>query len=756
MTAPNGLPDSAASDDSTVVVPGAAFKVMAAAAAARSGAATGGGAAGPVSPAVAPPVAASAAPVTPVAPPVASTPPAPAAPSGKPITRRFESPIINEPVDDDDDDDSEFAATHFDPSLQAEAEAAFRAATLPGGPLMPAVPVARSGAPSPQADMPVRQVGRYEIRERLGRGGMASVFKAHDPGIGRDVAIKFLHASLCEDEEYRARFLREARASGGLSHPNIVTVHDVGEIDGRPYMAMELLDGESLADVLEPGKPLPIRDVVVMAIQLARALDYSHKRGIVHRDIKPGNIARSKGTLDIKVMDFGIAHMESSKGEQRTRVGDVLGTPQYMSPEQINGEKIDGRADLFSVGIVMYQMLTGQRPFTGDSVVNLALKIAKEEPTPLNKLRPNIPASLRRVVDRCLAKAPDDRFPSGAELADALTRVLSEIDEESQAVDRPRIIPLRVKWTAMMAAIVALVMAITCTIILDRQYSAMMQQVADSGAALTRFIAVQNATPALAEDWVTVDVLLAEMMKTRDFQSLTLSDKDNIVRASSNADAVGKAYQTPSGEVLGELGGVKRTRYLVGREPVLGFETAITYNDKVVGHVALGLPERPLESVARLSRTLMAILALVTVLAVAIAMYVVGNWFSRPIKLMNEALGEIARGRYAFRIREQRKDEFGLLYAAFDQMAQALQDRQALTAGQSKPETIRTTAALAAAAAKGKSGPSSSGTASGSSSGASSGSKESGRGSASSKPATLIKTDRSSGSSQDPSNGRNR
>jgi len=665
------------------------------------------------------------------------------------MTRRFQSPIINEPVEDDDDD-SEFAATHFDPSLQAEAEAAFRAATLPGGPLIPPVPVVRGGAPSPQADMPVRQVGRYEIRERLGRGGMASVFKAHDPGIGRDVAIKFLHASLCEDEEYRARFLREARASGGLSHPNIVTVHDVGEIDGRPYMAMELLDGESLADVLEPGKPLPIRDVVVMSIQLARALDYSHKRGIVHRDIKPGNIARSKGTLDIKVMDFGIAHMESSKGEQRTRVGDVLGTPQYMSPEQINGEKIDGRADLFSGGIVMYQMLTGQRPFTGDSVVNLALKIAKEEPTPLSKLRPNMPASLRRAVERCLAKAPDDRFATGADLADALTKVLAEIDEESQAVDRPRIIPLRVKWTAMMAAIVAIVMAVTCTIILDRQYGAMMQQVADSGAALTRFIAVQNATPALAEDWVTVDVLLAEMMKTRDFQSLTLSDKDNIVRASSNADTVGKPYQTPAGEVLGELGGVKRTRYLVGREPVLGFESTITYNDKVVGHVALGLPERPLEGVARLSRTLMAALAVVTVLAVAIAMYVVGNWFSRPIKLMNEALGEIARGRYGFRIREQRKDEFGLLYATFDQMAQALQDRQALTAGQSKPETIRTTAALAAAAAKGKAS-------SGSSSSAQSpSSREGSRGSASSRPATSIRTDRSSGAPQDPSNGRRR
>ena len=589
---------------------------------------------------------------------------------------------------DDDNPASEFAETVLDPDAVA-AVAALRAmpeqepgrrpstGTLPGGALA-------AGRAAASAEAPLRQVGRYQILDRIGRGGMASVFKAHDPGIGRDVAIKFLHASLCEDEEYRSRFLREARASGGLSHPNIVTVHDVGEIDGRPYMAMELLDGEPLADILEPGQPLPIRDTVVMAIQLARALDYAHKRGIVHRDIKPGNIARVRGTLDIKVMDFGIAHMESTKGEQRTRVGDVLGTPQYMSPEQMNGEKIDGRADLFSAGIVMYQMLTGQRPFTGDSVVSLALKIAKEDPTPLNKLRPGIPASLRRVVDRCLAKAPEHRFQTGTELADALIKVLGDIDEEARVKGGPKLIPLRVKWAAMMAGIVAVVMAVTGSLIVQRQNEALMQQVADYGSALARFIAAQNATAALGEDWVAVDVSLQEIMKTRDFSSVTVVDRAGVVAASSQTDAVGKPYQAPTAEALGEQGGIKRTRYHVGESPVLGFEVPITFQDKQVGRVALGLPERPLESVARLSRTLMAVLAVVTVLAVAIAMFFVANWFSRPIKLVVEALDEIGRGRVDFRIREQRKDEFGLLYAAFDRMAQALQDKQALAASAAK------------------------------------------------------------------------
>jgi len=311
--------------------------------------------------------------------------------------------------------------------------------SLPG--LAPQVTETLPGGTEPGAPL-VRQVGRYQIGERLGRGGMATVFRAHDPQIGRDVAIKFLHATLCEDEEYHARFLREARAAGGLSHPNIVTVHDVGEIDGRPYMAMEVLDGLPLSDEMANGKPLPVRDVVIMGIQLARALSYAHSRGIVHRDIKPGNLMRVKGTRTIKVTDFGIAHMESAGSEHRTRVGDILGTPQYMSPEQAQGEKLDGRSDLFSTGILLYQMLTGQRPFLGDSLVALAMKIAKDEPIPIEKLRPDLPASLRRIVERCLAKSPDRRFQTGDELSDALGRVLADLDEGERKKNKPRMVPL--------------------------------------------------------------------------------------------------------------------------------------------------------------------------------------------------------------------------------------------------------------------------------------------------------------------------
>ena len=548
-------------------------------------------------------------------------------------------------------------------------------------------------------DPEAKQVGRYLVLERLGRGGMATVFRARDPGIGRDVALKFLHASLCEDDEYRGRFLREARAAGGLSHPNIVTVHDVGEIEGRPYMAMELLSGKPLGDLLVAGKQLPIRDVVIMGMQLARALDYSHSRGIVHRDIKPGNIALLEGTNTIKVMDFGIAHMDGGGvAEQHTRVGDVIGTPQYMSPEQTRGEKLDGRSDLFSAGIVLYQMVAGQRPFQGGSVVATAMKIAQEQPPGLDKLRPDVPASLRRIVERCLAKAPDQRFQTGRELSEALGRVLVQLDEADRQKEQPRIVPLRVKWAGTMGLIVALVMALVASVITQRQYAAMMGQVSDNGAALARFIAAQNAEAALSgEQWPVVDANVHRIMDTGDFQSITIVDRQGIVRAASNAALVDHPFSTPATETLKKIDDVVSTRYQADGEPVLGFEAPIVYANDRFGRVLVGLKEAPLLRVVHLSIILMAVLVLVTVAAVAIAMYFVADWFSRPIKTVREAIDEVALGHLDHRIDEARNDEFGQLYGAFDRMAQAVQDARS---GVSLPMTTLSKAMASPAIAK--------------------------------------------------------
>lgn len=596
-----------------------------------------------------------------------------------------------------EDDETTRVITHSSASLKTSplnaAAAVASADTLPAA--APGSESARRTAPAASPAAP-RQVGRYQITERIGRGGMASVYRAHDPGIDRTIAIKFLHAAYCEEEEYRARFLREARAAGMLSHPNIVTVHDVGEIEGRPYMAMELIEGEPMNELMSRLGPMPIRDTLVIGLQLAKALDYAHGKGIVHRDIKPSNIMVLKGSSTVKVTDFGIAHVATgASSTHQTRVGDVLGTPQYMSPEQTKGSKVDGRSDLFSVGIILYQMLSGAAPFQGDSIVALAMKIATEEPTPIEKLRTDLPLGVRRIVERCLAKQPERRFQTGQELAAEISKAMRSIEDEAREKEKPRILPLRLKWALMMGAIVFAVMAVTGTVVNRQQTAAMMGQVTDYGASLSRFIAAQNAVSALADEWVAVEVSVGEVMKTRDFTSVSVVDRAGVVRASSDAASVGQPYKARSGELLGtRAGGVSVTRVLDDNDNVLVFEAPMTFQGKAVGRVALGVPEKPLAQVARLSLTLMIVLVIVTVLAVAVAMYFVANWFARPIKLVGDSMREIAQGRFEHRIREERTDEFGQLYKGFDAMAQALQERYVPTQD-TAAETQRVAASFA-------------------------------------------------------------
>ncbi len=533
-----------------------------------------------------------------------------------------------------------------------------------------------------------QQVGRYQILERIGRGAMATVYKAYDPEINRTLALKFLQPDLCVDEEHRSRFVREAKAAGGLSHPNIVTVFDVGEIQGRPYIAMELLDGTPLSEIMRPGAGMPIRDVVEIGIQLARALDYAHSKGIFHRDIKPSNIMRLKDGNTIKVTDFGIARIDGGEDTQHTRVGTVLGTPQYMSPEQAMGEKVDGRSDLFSVGVVLYQLLAGQAPFEATSIVTLAHRIAKVEPTPIEKQRRDTPPALRRVVERCLRKQPDKRFQNGRELATALAKFIREINDEADSQGRPRIVPLRVKWTIMMAVVVAATMALTATIVIQRQYAAMMGQMIDYGASLAKFLAAENAVPALAGEWVAIDVSVQEILRSQDFHGITIVDRKGTVQVSNDPTLVGQPYHVPAGAqpAASHANGVDIQSYATpGGQTVLDFEAPITFQSKEVGRVHLGILERPLSKVARLSSFMMTLLVLITVAAVVIATYLIADKYSKPIKLLTESMAEIGKGRYDYRIAEQRKDEFGELYRAFDNMAHAVQKSSEPPGSDAKP-----------------------------------------------------------------------
>ncbi len=271
----------------------------------------------------------------------------------------------------------------------------------------------------------MERLGRYEIQSELGRGAMGTVFQARDPKIDRIVAIKTIALfgiSPEEEQEYRERFFREAQAAGRLTHPGIVTIHDVGEEETTqaPYIVMEHISGQTLENLAKGSEErLPQETTLDLVKQIAEALDYAHAQGIVHRDIKPANIiVTPEGRA--KITDFGIAKLALT---QFTMPGQMLGTPSYMSPEQLSGGSVDGRSDLFSLGVILYWLLTGEKPFPGDTTTSVTFKIAYTDPVPVSRLNPSLRTDFDYVVARVLAKDPARRYQRGKEFAEDLEEI---------------------------------------------------------------------------------------------------------------------------------------------------------------------------------------------------------------------------------------------------------------------------------------------------------------------------------------------
>jgi serine/threonine protein kinase len=291
---------------------------------------------------------------------------------------------------------------------------------------------------------PTEIAGRYQIVQKLGAGAMGTVYKAKDKVLGRMVAIKTIRleglaASDTSHDELRERFLREAKVAANLKHPNIVTIYDFGEAAGLTYIAMEFIDGQGLDRIIRAGR-LPLERAAALGIQVADALAVAHKHKVIHRDVKPANIMIEAGDR-VKVTDFGIAKPET--GEHLTMTGSILGTPSYMSPEQARANReIDGRSDLFSLGCILYEMVSGQKAFRGDTLTAIIFKIITEEPPPLRELDPNVPDEMVRIIAKALAKAPEARYQTGQEIADdllALTR--PGFVPTVRAVDSPTLPP---------------------------------------------------------------------------------------------------------------------------------------------------------------------------------------------------------------------------------------------------------------------------------------------------------------------------
>ena len=270
--------------------------------------------------------------------------------------------------------------------------------------------------------------GQFVVERELGRGGMGVVYLAREPQLDRLVALKVLPAMLATQPDTRERFLREARTAARLAHPNVVPIYRADEAGGTAFFAMAFVDGETLAEHVRDRGPLAPAAAVPILRSAAWALAYAHARGVVHRDVKPENILLERATSRTLVTDFGIAHHASASGESArlTAAGHVLGTLHYMSPEQVSGDRLDGRSDLYSLGVVAFQVLSGRLPFDGLPGAAVLVAHATRPAPPLREVAPGVPASLAAVVDRCLAKDPADRYPTGEALADALEQALAE------------------------------------------------------------------------------------------------------------------------------------------------------------------------------------------------------------------------------------------------------------------------------------------------------------------------------------------
>ena len=303
---------------------------------------------------------------------------------------------------------------------------------------------------------------RYELEELVGTGGMSSVYRARDRLLERRVAIKVLHEHYSRDEDYVERFRREARSAAKLSHPNIVTVIDRGEADGRQFIVFEYVDGENLKQLVGSKGRLPVREALELGIQMGRALAFAHTQGLVHRDVKPQNVLLAGG--DAKVTDFGIARsLDVQVG--LTQTGTVLGTSEYISPEQATGRQVDARTDIYSLGVVLYELLAGQPPYSGDSFVSVAMRHVNDPVPSITHARPDVPLRVDAALRRAMAKDPDGRFRTMDELVAELSACLAglgELDDDRTVIVAPKAPPRstrprrRRRWSPLVVLLVGL------------------------------------------------------------------------------------------------------------------------------------------------------------------------------------------------------------------------------------------------------------------------------------------------------------
>jgi eukaryotic-like serine/threonine-protein kinase len=517
----------------------------------------------------------------------------------------------------------------------------------------------------------MERIGRYQVEAELGRGSMSIVYKAFDPRIDRYLAVKVLRERYARDVNSRQRFLREARAAGGLGHPSIVTVFDVGQIDGVPYMAMELLEGDTLADRLAGSKVPNLHETLDLAVQLSSALSYAHERGVIHRDIKPANIHFDASSGVAKLLDFGIAAIRSRPDRNSGDNATILGTPAYMAPEQITGGSQDARCDLYSLGVVLYRLLAGHLPFDDANLNELMARVVREPPPSLDPMFPETPVELVELVHRLLAKKPTGRYASADEVLEELQEIRSGMNKGLLASASHRSVTWR--WPLAVGTVVALVLIMGLSHVYRSQSDAMASATFGFGEGMASVIAREIAVPLGLPDEVAVDILVSAFSSNPQVLYLHVTDQSGLIQSSTHLFLEGEPVPEVVDAVV--LRDETAIRVLQSGQGNLEFQVPIRYQAIRLGEVYLGLDGSGLSIAARNTLGMMVLVFLAAMMVILVALAAMVRHQRRLIERIAWGFRRIGKGQYDFRLDAERRDEFGNLYRRFNDMAMRLEER---------------------------------------------------------------------------------
>jgi len=526
-------------------------------------------------------------------------------------------------------------------------------------------------------------IDRFEVIELIGSGAMGIVYRVHDSKFSCDRALKILRKELVDDEDIVARFKEEGRsavrAGGEISHPNIVTVFDTGVWEGRPFIVMELFRGVPL-DAMMAKKQFMIGHVLEIGAQLASALNSAHKHGVVHRDIKPANVLMSENGNLAKLTDFSVARVHSDKDNSLTRTGVVIGAPRYMPPEQALGKNVDGRSDLYGLGVVLYELLTGQKAYQSDTFTALLIEIAQSDPKPVRTHNKEIPPGVERVISKLLSKSPDRRYQTGAELEEALRRELANIDSAEMRAQRG--IPTELLGPALLGLIVSMLMGLTGYMLRNQQVSAFNQQTAAVGSAYANSLARQISLD-YARSGVDAGLLYQAQFQENiadsnlDFQHIVLND--GRVLASTSNEVMEEGYLEP--EILEMISSpedpvtasfVKTTDGIESLLIAKPIEVGAVNKRRMIGVLYVGLDTERIDEISKLTAKMMLLMTGLVSLLIGLVSYFLIRRFAWPLERLRDSMNNLASGDFDVRLTAIHKGLIGQTFAAFNKAAAAV------------------------------------------------------------------------------------